>query len=51
VGVYVDLDGGVALHCREKKGVLCQRVGTLRSQLITNVKYYCNRNWTAPTPH
>jgi hypothetical protein len=45
VGVYLELDRGVALHALERKGVLCQRVSALRGLGFTTLKYYFHKTW------
>lgn len=45
VGVYLDIDNGVILHCMPKAGVLCQKEATITNHGVKVLGYYIHKTW------
>ena len=40
VGVFLDCDGGVVLHCADGKGVMAQPISVLKALGMSNIVFY-----------
>ena len=47
VGLYLDLDRGKVLHCRQVSGVVFQTTKELHRDGYSRIEFYTHREWSA----